>query len=293
MPTVEFHALNISALPHPPGIYKQLFTRFSGSRVQYYGEKFATFSAPSETKDGVFYGRIITWTQIDKRQPMIDTVLLEAPNPETIATVNIPDQIGFNAQVFYYAFRESDHILVFESRNADNFRLGAKNAERLFRQIFSKEKIAAMQFDDVSPMHVEVDLFVDHRELERILRLENIQYIQVDIALPNKDDDTASAEEIIERMQSIKAERMTISYRAISPDQSIKADLRLENEGQAALRHGKVEGFAYEKGRRVEFNSKDSPKKESAFIDSMSSAIDTILQITRKSFRRGGEPKAN
>jgi hypothetical protein len=141
MPHLIFHALNISAHPHPGGVYRELFQRFSGKRVKYFGDKLATFSKPSEIEKGVFQGYIITWTEIDQTQPMIDTILLETPKEDKILKLNIPNDIGFNSQAFHYAFRIADHVLVFESRNYDGGTLSAHNAEKIFRKIFSEDDL--------------------------------------------------------------------------------------------------------------------------------------------------------
>ncbi len=293
MPTVEFHALHISAHPHPPGIYRKIFEKFANKRVKYYGDKVAAFSKPSDTKNGIFYGVIFTWTEIDQRQPMVDTVLLDKPDPEKLLQVKIPNDIGFNAQVFYYAFREHDHVLVFESRNAENARLGPSSAERLFRGIFNQRSLSRMLFDGVRLSHIEVDLFIKNNAVEEIFSIKNLTSVIIEIAVPNDDDETKGADEIIERIKKIRARRQTTTYKSVSVRDGLKPDQEMMIEGKAALRHGYVQGDGNDGTRKISLNSKDYPQVESALLDPMYSVVDTILQIARQSFKREAQPEAD
>lgn len=293
MPTVEFSALNISAKPHPLGVYRRLFEAFANKRVKYYGEKIAAFSKPSETKDGVFYGVLITWTEIDKNQSVIDTVLLKKPEPGIISQIKIPDNLGFNAQIFYYAFREEDHILVVETRNPENSRLSSSSVERIFRSIFDKEKLASAALGSPPPETIEVDLVVQKDAVDRIFSIKNLHTIQISVATPNQDDNTAEADAIIERLRQIGAGRETITYRAEDAKTGLKPDEAMKRQGQAALRHGYVQGEGDDGRQKVTLNSKSYPKIESKYIGPNDSTVDTILRVARGLFKRDPKPEAN
>lgn len=279
MAIVEFHALNISAHPHPTGIYHELFQRVSGKRLKYHGEKIAALSKPTESRDGFFRGFVFTWTEVDKEQPILDTLLMDEPTEETLSKINIPDNLGFNWQVFNYVFREADHILVFESRNDEGRTFAASSAERFFKRLFDENIIKSIQFTLPRPSNVEVDLVVEASSLEKVFSLPNLYELDIAIALPNADDNTEEADEIIKHLEKIKAGRQIISYRAAKPDEGLKADERVQAEGEAALRHGYVQGKGRRAGKQVSTSTKEYPRKETAYVDPAASTVDTAIQV--------------
>lgn len=285
MPTVEFHALNVSAKPHPQGIYYSLFDTFANKRVNYYGDKIAAISKPSEPKNGVFYGFLITWTEIDKRAPMIDTVLLEKPNADKLRELRIPDNLGFNAQIFYYAFRIIDHILVIETRNSDNVRLSPGSAEKIFRLLFSEKNVADAKLPDPRPNVVEVDLFLQSDAVDRIFAIKNLHYVEIVVATPNDDDNTEDADEIIDRLKKIGARRETVRYHSEDPKVGLKPDDIMKTQGAAATRHGHVHGVGDDGRKRVSLTSKAYPKAERQYISPDSQTSDTIVNVARNLFK--------
>lgn len=293
MPTVEFHALNISAKPHPPGVYRRLFEVFANKRVRYYGEKIAAFSKPSETDQGVFYGILITWTEIDKNQSVIDTVLLKKPDPRVISEINIPDNLGFNAQIYYYAFRESDHLLVVETRNSENARLGPANLEKIFRSIFEQKNLSEAALGSPRPEIIEVDLVVQKDAVDRIFEIKRLHTIQISVATPNQDDNTSDADEILERMKRIGAGRETITYKAEDPKVGLRPDEAMRRQGEAAMRHGFVQGDGDDGNKKISRNSKSYPRTESQFIGADQSSVDTVIRVARNFFRDQEGSEAN
>lgn len=293
MPTVEFHALNISAKPHPPGIYRALFERFANKRVNYYGDKVAALSKPSDTKDGIFYGLLITWTEIDKRAPMIDTVLLEKPDPSKLSELKIPDNLGFNAQIFYYAFRESDHTLVLKTRNMDNIKIGPASVERIFRLIFADKDIAEAKLPEPRPQIVEVDLFLQNDAVDRIFAIKNLHYVEIVVSTPNDDDNTEEADAIIDRLRKIGASKETVRYHSEDPKVGMRPDDVMKTQGAAAMRHGYVHGVGDDGRKRVSLNSKAYPKSERQYIEQDATVADTLIHVAKTLFRRSSQTKAN
>lgn len=293
MPTVEFNALNISAKPHPPGVYRRLFEAFANKRVKYYGEKIAAFSKPSESIDGIFYGVLITWTEIDRNQSVIDTVLLKKPEPGVLSQIKIPDNLGFNAQLFYYAFREADHILVIETRNPENARLSSSSVERIFRSIFDKEHLSNEALGQPRPEIVEVDLVVQKDAVDKIFSIKHLHTIQISVATPNQDDNTEDADAIIERLRKIGAGREIITYRAEDTKVGLKPDDAMKRQGEAALRHGYVQGEGDDGEKKVSLNSKSYPKTERRYIGPDESTVDAIIRVARQFFQRDTKPEAN
>ncbi|WP_407522033.1 DUF4747 family protein [Methylobacterium oryzisoli] len=286
MATVEFHALNISATPHPRGAYRKLFEGLAGKRVKYYGEKIAAFSKPSDTKDGVFWGYIFSWTEIDKNQPVIDTILLQKPDEEKLADIIIPENIGFNWQSFIYVFVEERHLLVFESRNAESRTLAPSNAEKIFRTIFQTNSIVYVLIDGYPLYHVEVDLVVEKNTLDKIFSIPRISQLEIQIGRPNPDDNSIDADRIIERLERINARAEIIRYRVSDSKEGLKPDETMREQGAAALRHGFVEAKGENEGGQIILSSKQYPKSHKAYADPHSTTIDTAIQIAKRIFAR-------
>lgn len=281
MAVIAFSGLNISAIPHPEGIYRELFERVAGKRVNFFGDKLAAISKPSIVRDGLFWGLIFTWTEIDKRQRFIDTILLETPTEEKLSEIRIPENIGFNSQVFYYVFRIADHTLVFETKNADGKTLSSLNSEKLFRKLFNRQTLDSLQFELSRPDYVEVDLIVEAAALDNIFSMENIVSLEILVSVPNSDDNTKEADDIIDHLKKMKARSQTTKYRAANQKEGIEPDDKLWAEGRAALRHGYVRGEGRDGGQKVSRSSKEYPKRVAAYVDKDSSTLDTALQVCK------------
>ena len=67
-PRIVLGALNISADPHPTGIYRRLFQAAADKAIHLRGHDWAKITAPQdrETDPPSFFGRILVWTEIDK-----------------------------------------------------------------------------------------------------------------------------------------------------------------------------------------------------------------------------------
>ena len=61
-------ALNISASPHPEGIYRQLLEAASEIEVPVWGSDWALMTSPQSIKghDEWLGGRVLLWTKIDR-----------------------------------------------------------------------------------------------------------------------------------------------------------------------------------------------------------------------------------
>ena len=141
-----YGALNVVLHPHPDGAYRELFERAGASQQaqKYFGDRFARLSPISETRNGAFSGRLTTWTEIDPKSNSIQTeTLVESPLSDTDFT--LPRNIGFNAKVFSFAFREEDHTLFVELLNDERQSISINSAKKAFFNILSKNKFSCME----------------------------------------------------------------------------------------------------------------------------------------------------
>lgn len=281
MSLLEFHALNISAHPHPKGIYRELFERVASKRVGYFGEKKAAISKPSQKADGIFWGYIFSWTEIDVNQRVLDTLLMKEPDEEKKAKINIPDNIGFHWQIFHYVFREADHILIFESKNDEGRTLAPANAEKIFRHLFSHETLAPLSFTLGKPNDVEVDLVVEASALEKVFQIQELRKLEIMISVPNGDDNTEDANDLIKHLEKVKASRQFTVYTAASGEGGIQPDERIRAQGEAALRHGYTKGEGRNGDRKVSVSTRSYPQREVAYVEPERSAVDAAIEVAR------------
>ncbi|TXN03867.1 DUF4747 family protein [Methylobacterium sp. WL122] len=281
MAILEYHALNVSAHPHVKGIYRELFERVAGRPINYFGEKTAAITKPSASSNGVFWGSIYSWTEIDPNERIIDTLLMQEPDEEQKAKISIPANTGFHWQRFNYVFREKDHILVFESRNDEGRTLAPSSAERLFRALFDEKTLGALRFELTKPAYVEVDLLVDSSALEKIYAIKNLRKLEILVSVPNSDDNTEDADAIIERLEKIRASRQLTVYTASSAHKGLKADDQIKAQGEASLRHGYSRGEGRDGEEKISISTKQYPQKQTARIDSQSTTVDTAIGVAR------------
>ena len=116
--TGRYGALNIVAHPHPAGTYRKIFENAGADSrgARFHGDQFATLSPISSTRNGVFTGKLATWTEIDPKSNLIDKASLKEQLLSE-SDIAIPTDIGFNSKVFSFAFRERDHKLFVELIN--------------------------------------------------------------------------------------------------------------------------------------------------------------------------------
>ena len=284
MVRLEYGLLNISAHPHPAGVYRELFERTAGRAIKYFGERKAAISAPSKRDDGIFDGNIYTWTHIDKEAQLLDTLRWsEADELQKKTLHSIPDHIGINARVFRYAFRESDHILVYEGRNDRAERLSSGSAERIFRLMFDMDQLGNLKFALEKPKSVEVHFVPEDASLEKVLAVPRLRRLEFYIALPNADDSADDADSIIAELKRQKIGSQITTIRADSQAEGIEPDKRLKAQTEAATASGYVNGEGRdEEGNKVFRSTREYPRIIKAVVEQATSTIGKLISVAKE-----------
>lgn len=232
----KYGVLNIVLHPHPAGSYRRLFEETSGSAepVNYYGERYAKISPISETRDGIFTGRLATWTEIDTEENLIkkDTLNELLFSQSNIA---IPRDIGFNSRVFSFAFRVSDHRLFVELVNDENQKISIGAAQKIFLGLLNQA------IDGKSELNVHV--VSKSSSWQYVLETPQLRKLEVEVQLPNPDVLSASKKEILDSMKLMKAKKMRVELTRqageenleISPGVQAFVELSTENGFSKAL----------------------------------------------------------
>lgn len=266
----RYCVLNVVLHPHPVGSYRALFENAAtrSQKVNYYGERFAKISPLTPTRDGVFTGRLATWTEINTDGNLIDKNTLD----EMLFSdsgIDLSSGIGFNARVFSFAFRIAGHRLFVEKINDENEKISNGAVLKIFSAILLD---AAEGHQDLS-----VSVVSSASAINFVLQTPNLRKLEIVVDLPNPDVLTAEKNEIIESLQIMKAKKMRVELtRQAGSDRleltpGVRAFAELSSENGFATATGRDDD-----GKAIERSTKDFPEEiETVLLEDESRALGT------------------
>ena len=267
-PRITIGALNVSADPHPTGIYRRLFEQVAEQGVQVWGNDWAKITAPAdrETKPPSFYGRVLVWTEIDPDGKWLDQSTDKEATPAEKRKIQIPDNLDPNFRSFNFVFLESRHLLVLEYRNELGEHFGSMRAERFFTRLLNGEIIDEEQID------VTVTAIPSSEALDKIYAIPRLRWLEILVQRPNPDDLTTDANRILDRLvaQGAKSQKVELAKKAriktLTPDEDMK------KLAEIAKTNGHVAGSGVtEDGKPVFESTKDHPKTIEVEVEGPSS----------------------
>jgi hypothetical protein len=189
--------LNISANPHPEGIYIALLRRAADFYVRARGNDFAKITAPTQDQRVGRYwtGRILLWTEIDISGSWLDITSGEELTEELKDTINIPTTAKPNYRSFDYAFDNERHLLYFEAKNELGQSLGPAVVKRIFMSLLSRE------LQGIEVPEVEVTLLPETQAVERILALPGLRTLYIKIVRANPDVSPEVRQRVLGRLE--------------------------------------------------------------------------------------------
>jgi hypothetical protein len=178
--TVGLVALNVTADPHPAGIYQKLLIQASkrAVAVKLAGDRMAQIGEVLKYDEGSMIGQIWTYTQIDQNKPVLDLKqrkLIAKPELDTLLSSGFKNR-GFNYKGFWFGFDMQRHILTYERSQLAPRRL-AEVLEKIFNTV--KPRLGVE--------HVSVNVVQRPDQLESVLALQ-LQRLEIRISRPNPDD---------------------------------------------------------------------------------------------------------
>lgn len=234
---ISFGALNIVAHPHPAGTYRRIFEIVAASKksVNFFGDKYAKLSPISETRDGIFTGRLATWTEVNKNDNAINTQSLEEVDFNESGVV-IPQGVGLSAKVFEFAFNEKSHTLVFEIKNDLGHQMSINRAQKAFEKI-----LKAHEFPGVS----ELDVYVKTQKnvVAQILELPKLRKLEIDLRLPNPDDLSEEHEDLLREMEEMQTKTAKVQLIKQNDADALHPSERYQVMADIAKDNGSVVGY--------------------------------------------------
>ncbi|RUW32296.1 DUF4747 family protein [Mesorhizobium sp. M1E.F.Ca.ET.041.01.1.1] len=275
---LEFCVLNVSASPHPAGVYVDILNRAARHPVNFWGDLFATISEPTLIEPGFYRGGLFVWTEIDKTEPAINKAKLEEI-PFRNLDLDIPDDIGFNGRVFQYILRERDHALFLETRNDFNKRISPTRARTIFSLLFDPD-IQGLE----APL-VEVTVIPEEDALKRILAIPKLKRLHIHIVRPNADG--ISPQGILDKLVNQGAKSQDIVLVAAPGPEGLKPNEETTTQAEVGSYDGYVEGAGTEEdGESVSLSTKQHPRVIRRVLGELGSAFDEALAVARETVLR-------
>ncbi len=271
---MKFSVLNVVAQPHPPGIYRRIFEKAAGNGVRFWGDEFAALSPISETRDGVFSGRLAIWTQVDKNSDVIRIDSFEQLSLRE-SEVSVPNNIGLNSKVFVFAFNEKRHHMYIEMQNDERKHLSPKRAERPVYRI-----LAQLDFTDVED--IKVHMVPEQDSVEKVLQIPGIKRVEMRIHRPNPDDLDDEANRILDELQEQGLQRTDISLTKAPGVKTIALNAKNTVLAKVAALNGYIKAFGRSAdGTAIDASTKDHPQIVSTEPDPEKTASAQVRYVAR------------
>lgn len=278
--SVEFCILNISANPHPTGIYPKLFEQTANLHVNYRGNDFATISKPTLREDGFYQGRIVCWTDIDTSEPAINKVDLSEIPLEDL-DIRIPSHVGLNGRVFSYTLRERDHKIFVETKNDLNKHLSPTMVRKIFTHLMSGDVLG------VDAPIVGITVVPDEDTLKRILSIAYLNRLKIHMIRPNQDDINDDIEKVLQELEQQNATSQDVVLTAKPGVGGLQPNNRVVAQAKAAELNGYVEASGKEDdGQPIRLSTKEHPKILKADLDESASIWGAALALAKKTIVR-------
>lgn len=207
-------------------------------------------------------GRILVWTDLDLKGRWIDIDNEEELSEEDRSEINIPAKARPNFRAFSYAFHVAKHRLYFETRNEFGETFGPKTGERLLKGVIA-HFAGSNDFPDIT-----VTLVPRKGEVERILKLEGLRRLEIDLMVPNPDhDDPEKRRRLYEKLEKMKAKNWNQTLVKAAGEKRLEPTEDIIDAAEVAAENGTVKGWGKENGRNVELSTSNSPRVEKAKLD--------------------------
>jgi hypothetical protein len=192
-PRITIGALNISASPHPAGVYREALQTVADREVRIGGNDWAKITQPGPLDDRPdwLFGQILVWTRIDKAGRWLNKRRNREATPEEKGSIALPGELEPNFRALDFIFIEPRHRLMLQYRNEMGDHFGPKRAEKLFSELLSP-KFLPEKASDFSVTVVPEDDSVD-----KIFAIKQLRWLEILVKRPNSDDIADEAAKII------------------------------------------------------------------------------------------------
>ncbi|MGA8499402.1 MAG: DUF4747 family protein [Xanthobacteraceae bacterium] len=270
-------ALNISASPHPAGVYRQALQAVADKEVHIGGSDWAkiTDPGPLDDKPDWLFGQILVWTRIDTAGRWLNKRRNREATPEEKGRIALPGELEPNFRAFDYIFIEPRHRLMLQYRNEMGDHFGPKRAERLFSQLLSPKFLAADAAD------FSVTVVPEDDSVDKIFAIEKLRWLEIFIKRPNSDDIADEAAKIHRGLRKIGAKSQTIKFVKAPKVKTLTPTPQIRKLADVAATDGAVSGGGRDAdGKPVDESTERHPKTRSFPVEG-TSAFAAFLSAIR------------
>lgn len=256
IPMMPVLTINISASPHPPGIYLKLFNVASKKIVKSRSNDAALITKPKHIKDDYYSGRVLIWTEIDLNGPWLDIDSEDEISDILRNDIKIPQQAKPNYRSFDYLLDTSKHKFYVEIKNEINQSLGPTTIRNILSRLMQPD-IQGKGIPDI-----EVTVIPDEKAVETILNLPGLRTLTIRVVRPNADEtDTDARKRVLMRLQKAGAQIAEEKWTKSSSAERLEPDAITRETAKVAAEDGFVRGEGRRKdGRKVTAATDDTPR---------------------------------
>lgn len=269
-------AVNIAMhKPHSPDRYVRLFGEAFRSRtVVRQGTLRGTllgslYGLRADEKHATLTGEIYRFIRIDPNEPWFNMRTRKAATPEEVVEIDIPRHLLPHLQRIPFEFRPREHVLYFVAKDRSNS-LSAANAARFLDTLLNQ---AAAKIDLPA---VEVTAIPEFGAVEDLLSLPGLSRLDIVVKPPNADDADEIEQQILERLESQNARKLSESLQA-KKNAVLKPDSYTEALARVAARNGSVAALGRgSDGLPIEDSTVKRPMAKHVYVDEV---VETTVQV--------------
>lgn len=243
------------AQPHPDGAYRRIFENAVGVGVKYWGDYYAAISPLSDTRDGVFTGRLVIWMAVDPSSNIVNLKdFIETPLSSSDDVI-LPADKGLNSRQFQFAFNVNTHKLFLELNNDERKTVSPRRAEAALQRALAEAATEMVE-------ELRVQIVPEADGVEKILSIPRLTSLEIRIFRPNPDGlDEESTALLEEELEGQNAKEVVKTLKKAPGFDTLVVNARNKLMAAAASLDGLVRGKGKNNdGQPVEASTKDYPK---------------------------------
>lgn len=259
--------LNITAFPHPKGIYEEILKQSADVDIHLGGSDFAKITAPEIIPDtSVAKGRICVWTEIAKDGDWFNKIKNDKASDDDKKKIYIPENIAPNYRYFFYAMDLVDHILIFESKTENNHSFGHKRAVFLFGELFGRLPTGGPS--------VDVTVIPEEGSVDVILNMPRLKRLKIHLTKPNPEDVSDDFARVMNKMNLQNAKSWNQELVKETKVEKLLPDLETKTLAYIAETNGFVEGQSSD---GIKESTQEHPKCVTVRVEENGSSIQKFL----------------
>lgn len=274
-------AINIKIHPHSPEKYIELFLDAIAlkSIVPIRGSIHGSLSRfnfidPRDKMRG-FKGYIYKFLNIDPNQPWFDVENEKVADADGLKSISAIKNMKPNLSSFLYFFAPRKHRIFFTTYY-DTKGISAKSICNFFKNLFYQPSIIKKYGE------VEIIIEPSTDSLERIMKMPQIDRLELVISRPNPDDHGEAERKVLGRLNKLNAKKLSEQYESINHE-TLKPDEELMVLSKIAASNGYVKASGRdEAGKKVYESTLTHPLEEPAWYTDDENSHDVFLLNSNK-----------